>query len=263
MKLYLAAHIERDRADHRDALNSLNERIPLVRAEVARADAALQNYRIKHGFTDANRTDMIDQQLVDLNRQLAVARSDLGERHARLTTLRELLDRDDGTALPIDALNDPTLEELHREEAVPRSRSDDATLPSKREPKLKSASASAQELRARIGQTINQTLGQLAEETGVLETRRRYLQQRIAILQDASTEAREPEVRLRDLQREATAFTQLYESLWQRQKAILEERSSAGRARVVLCAYPESPTRPIQSYLFYLQWCLLQSAPVY
>ena len=142
VELYLAALIERNRADRNDTLNSLNERIPLVRAEVARADTALQNYRIKHGFTDANRTDMVDQQLVDLNRQLAVARSDLAERHARLATLRELQHREDGAALLIDALNDPTLRELYREEAVLRSRS--ARL---RIPKLNSASAHLQELR--------------------------------------------------------------------------------------------------------------------
>ena len=41
VELYLAALIERNRADRNAALNSLNERIPYVRAEVARADAAL------------------------------------------------------------------------------------------------------------------------------------------------------------------------------------------------------------------------------
>jgi polysaccharide biosynthesis transport protein len=49
------------------------------------------------------------------------------------------------------------------------------------------------------------------------------LQRRIAILRDANTEAREPEVRLGELQREATALTQLYDSLWLRQKATLEQ----------------------------------------
>ena len=87
MELYLATLTERNLADRNDALRSLSKRIPLVRAEVVRADAALQSYRIKHGFTEASRTDMVDQQLVDLNRQLAVARSDLAERHARPTAL--------------------------------------------------------------------------------------------------------------------------------------------------------------------------------
>jgi polysaccharide biosynthesis transport protein len=179
MELYLATLTERNLADRNDALRSLSKRIPLVRAEVVRADAGLQSYRIKHGFTEASRTDMVDQQLVDLNRQLAVARSDLAERQARPTTLR-------------------------------------------------------------VDQTTNQS--QLTEESSTLETRVQNLERRIAILQDASTEVREPEARLRELQREATAFAQLYDSLVQRQKAILEEGNGQPDVRVLSLA--SIPTRP-------------------
>jgi uncharacterized protein involved in exopolysaccharide biosynthesis/MinD-like ATPase involved in chromosome partitioning or flagellar assembly len=173
MELYLATLTERNLADRNDALHSLNKRIPLVRAEVVRADAALQSYRIKNGFTEASRTDMVDQQLVDLNRQLAVARSDLTERHSRPTALR-------------------------------------------------------------IDQTTNRS--QLAEESSTLETRVRELERRIAILQDASSEVREPEARLRELQREATSFAQLYDGLVQRQKAILEEGNGQPDVRVLSSA---------------------------
>ena len=179
VELYLETLTERNLADRNEALRSLSKQIPLVRAEVVRADAALQSYRIKHGFTEESRTDSVDQQLVDLNRQLAVARSDLAERHARPSTLR-------------------------------------------------------------IGQTTDQS--QLAEESSSLETRARQLERRIAILQDASTEVREPEARLRELQREATAFAQLYDGLVQRKKAILEEGKVQPDVRVLSSA--PIPTRP-------------------
>ena len=179
VELYLETLTERNLADRNEALRSLSKQIPLVRAEVVRADAALQSYRIKHGFTEESRTDSVDQQLVDLNRQLAVARSDLAERHARPNTLR-------------------------------------------------------------IGQTTDQS--QLAEESSSLETRARQLERRIAILQDASTEVREPEARLRELQREATAFAQLYDGLVQRKKAILEEGNVQPDVRVLSSA--PIPTRP-------------------
>jgi uncharacterized protein involved in exopolysaccharide biosynthesis/Mrp family chromosome partitioning ATPase len=178
LELYRATLTDRNLADRNDALRSLGKRIPLVRAEVVRADAALQSYRVKHGFSDAGRADMVDQQLVDLNRQLAVARSDLAERHAR------------PTAFTID-------------------------------------------------QTSNQS--QLAEES-TLEMRVQQLERRIAILQDASSEVREPEARLRELQREATDFAQLYESLVQRQKAILGEGSVQPDVRLLSTA--SVPTLP-------------------
>jgi polysaccharide biosynthesis transport protein len=240
VELYLAALRERNRDDRNDALRSLSKQMPLVRAEVSRADAALQDYRIKYGFSDANRTDLVDQQLVDLNRQLAVARSDLAKRHARLTNLRELQHHENGAGALVNTLDDPILKELVREEAALGSRSDGATLPSENDPKP--VSARLQELRARIDQTINQTLNQLAEEISILEIRVPYLQRRVATLQDANTEAREPEVRLRELQREATAFAQLYDGLWHRQKETFEEVGLQPDVRVLSAA--SVPTRP-------------------
>jgi len=68
------------------------------------------------------------------------------------------------------------------------------------------------------------------------------LERRIAILQDASTEVREPEARLRELQREATAFAQLYDSLVQRQKMVLE--GGNGQPDVRILSLASIPNRP-------------------
>ena len=119
-----------------------------------------------------------NQELFDLYRQLAVARSDIAERNARRTTLS-------------------------------------------------------------IGQATNQS--QLSEERGALETRLRQLEQRIALLKDAGIEVREPE-RQRELQREATAFTQLYDSLAQRQKVLLGEGNVQPDVRILSSA--STPTLP-------------------
>ena len=173
MEIYLATLIERNVADRNDVLRSLKKQIPLVRAEVVRADDALQNYRIKHGFSEESRADMVDQQLIDLNRQLAVAKSDLAERQARPATLS-------------------------------------------------------------ARQTSNRS--ELAEESSTLETRVRQLERRIAILQEAGSEVREPEGQLRELRREATSFAQLYDSLVQRQKAILDDANVQPDVRVLSSA---------------------------
>ena len=115
-----------------------------------------------------------NQELFDLYRQLAVARSDIAERNARRTALT-------------------------------------------------------------IGQATNQN--QLAEERSTLETRLRQLERRIALLKDAGTEVREIE-----LQREATAFTQLYDSLAQRQKVLLGEGNVQPDVRMLSSA--STPTLP-------------------
>lgn len=179
METYLATLTERNIADRNDVLRSLSKRIPHVKAEVERTDAALQSYRIKHGFTETSRMDMVDQQLGDLNRQLAVAKSDLAVLQSRPTTLN-------------------------------------------------------------IGQTNNQS--QFAEESSTLETRVRQLERRIAILQDAGNEVREPEALLRELQREATTSAQLYDGLVQREKAVFGEAGAQPDLRVLSSA--SIPTLP-------------------
>jgi polysaccharide biosynthesis transport protein len=119
-----------------------------------------------------------NQQLFDLYRQLAVARSDIAERNARRTTLS-------------------------------------------------------------VGQTTNQS--QLAEERSTPEARLRQLERRIAIVKDASTEVREPEGQ-RELQREPTAFNQLFDSLAQRQKVLLGEGNVQPDVRMLSPAF--MPTLP-------------------
>jgi hypothetical protein len=62
--------------DRNDAAQQASGSLPQSRVE--RAEAALQSYRTSTDY-GSEPVDMVDQQLVDLNRQLAVARSDLAE----------------------------------------------------------------------------------------------------------------------------------------------------------------------------------------
>jgi uncharacterized protein involved in exopolysaccharide biosynthesis/Mrp family chromosome partitioning ATPase len=250
--LYLTSLIERNRTDRNDTLRSLSKQLPVVRQELTRADAALQDYRIKYGLSDANRTELVDQQLVDLNRQLAVARADLAKRRARLTGLRDVQNNQDGTGAHIETLNDPIIKQLQHEAATLRASSDAASPAGEHEQTPNPASVHLQELLQRIDQTVSQNLAQLTEEIGILDARVRYLQRRIGVLQDANTEAREPEVRLQELQREATAFAQLYDGLWQRQKAALEDGDVQPDVRSLSPAI--LPTRPssLNPFLFVL-----------
>lgn len=161
MELYLTTLTERTLADRNDALRILSKQIPLVRAEVERAEAALKSYRLKNGFIDTGRIDMVHQELSDLNRQLALAKSDLAERNARLANLKN------------------------------------------------------------------------EQENGTLETRVRQLERRIAMLRSSSADGKSPEVALSELQREATAFAQLYESLIHRQRTSLSEGNVQPDVRVL------------------------------
>lgn len=91
----------------------------------------------------------------------------------------------------------------------------------------------------------NESMNSLKDHTEVIETRVRQLQQRLATLQNASTEGRQPDATLRELQRQATTATQLHESLLLRQRELLLEWQDRPEVRVLsLALIPNLPSSP-------------------
>ena len=192
--LHVAAIAERRAADRQETLNSLAERLPLAKAEVERTEAALQAYRVTHGFTEVNQPDEADQQLTDVNRQLALAYSDLASRQGRMKALHELQPSRDPLPILIDALNDSSLRSLYRAHQAGLRSGSMAAMSSPAQPTLQVASANPHDIRVVISESIAQSVSQLASETSTIEGRVRSLQQRLTTLQNASTHLRKSEI---------------------------------------------------------------------
>ena len=235
---YVNAASQLDRDNRRDTLASLAERIPGAGARVEKADAALQSYRITSGFPEPNQPDTVDQQIVDLNRQLAVATSELARQEARSSAVRNSKHRDYDSLPPvIDILNRPALRELDRAHDG-NARAGAVAIP-------QGVEANLQKLYGRTDQPINDNAGQVRNETDIIESRIRSLQERLATLQHASIETRQRQVRLRELQREANAATEAYQRLLQRHNEVLVERDASPEVRVLSFAtVPELPSTP-------------------
>ena len=191
--LHVAAIAERRAADRQETLNSLAERLPLAKAEVERTEAALQAYRVTHGFTEVNQPDEADQQLTDVNRQLALAYSDLASRQGRMKALHELQPSRDPLPILIDALNNSSLRSLYRAHQAGLRSGSMAAMSSPAQPTLQVASANPHDIRVVISESIAQSVSQLASETSTIEGRVRSLQQRLTTLQNASTHLRKSE----------------------------------------------------------------------
>lgn len=163
-----------------------NSTDPEFAAAVANRSADLYLASLTERILADRNEALRNQQLFDLYRQLAVAKSDIAERNARRTTIG-------------------------------------------------------------ISQTTNQS--QPTEERGILDTRLRQLERRIAVLRDGSTEVREPEAQ-RDLPRDANAFAQLYDSLAQRQKVLLGEGNVQPDVRMLSVASMPSLPSSLNPLLF-------------
>ena len=244
-QLYVESQAEQKRANIGHALSWLGERVPELKNEVERAEATVQTYRLAHGLTDANRTDVIDQQLADLNRQLTLAESDLAGRRARAAYLRDLRRRGPGLDALIDNLNSPMLIELRRQElALLRSEAEAATTLDENHPKIHLVRSQVQEVREKIGREVDRAVDNLENEAQIVDAQVRSVRQRLAAVQAASGAAREAEVRLRELEREAAASRQLYESLLHRHKEVREQQEiTAPDVRILsLAAVPDRPS---------------------
>ena len=243
-QLYVERQAEQKRAYAGRALAWLDERIPELRNEVQRAEEAVQQYRIAHGLADAKRTDVIDQQIADLNRQLTTAKSELAGRQARLAYVRDLQRRGSDSDALIDNLNSPVLAELHRQElALLQSEAELATMYLDKHPKMQLVRNQLQEVRQKITQEVDRAVMNLENEAQIAGAQMRSIQQRFGTVQGASSGAQGAEVRLHELEREAAASRQHYVSVLQRQIEV-RERQGTMPPDVLILSLASPPDRP-------------------
>src|SRR5262249_26055097 len=115
-QLYVESLGDQKRASTIRELAWLDKRIPDLKKEVEQIEAAAQENPNGHGLVDANRTDIVDQQLADINRQLTLAKSDLAARETRLSFVRALQRHGSGMDALLESLDSPALTELHHQE---------------------------------------------------------------------------------------------------------------------------------------------------
>ena len=241
VQLYIDTLSERASINLAEARRIVETRIPAVRAEVEKAEAALQKFRANYGMTDASRTDALDQDIAEITRQLALAKADLTTRQSRSELLQNIRTWDEGIPVLIEVLHDPSLGELYQKM---RPRAEPATSITGALPQG-DKTGPQQELRQKIDEAVKQNLMQLAGDIEVAEARVRYFEQRLANLQDAMGGSREADAQLRELQRRAATSADLYKTLLAKQQDLRSREAPEPDARIVSPAtVPDQPSSP-------------------
>ena len=224
-----------------EARRIVETRIPAVRDEVEKDEAALQKFRANNGMTDASRTDALDQDIAEITRQLALAKADLTARQSRSELLQNIRTWDDGIPVLIEVLHDPSLSELYQKT---RPLPEAATTITGALPHV-DKTGPQQELRQKIDDAVKQNLTQLAGDIDVAEARVRYFEQRLANLQDALSGSREADAQSRELQRRAATSADLYKALLAKQQDLRSREAPEPDARIVSPATPpDQPSSP-------------------
>lgn len=184
----------------------LSRRLPEMRREVARAEEDLEAYRLVRGSTAGAGPDETGQQIAQMVRQLALARSDATAAQERLSRINDLRRRGAPAATLALALGLTPQAEPAKED-------------------------------------IDRAVSRLEAESSTYLALAKSIEERLLPLKGAATEIAAGLSDLRALERQAAAVAQLYDALLRRQQEATEQAQLVQPdIRVLARAWP--PTRP-------------------
>lgn len=225
----------------------LNERVASLREEVQTREAAVAQFRDQAGLIDAEGATLTEQQISDVNGQLALQRADLAEAQARLENVRSQVDRGAPADTIPEVLRSQVIQELRRQQSEVAGRQADlSTRYGARHPDMVTVARELENVERQIQQEVQRIIASLQSEVSVARQRVNSLEASLNQLRVELTVNNSDVVRLRALQREAEASRALFESFLNRFRQTNETASLAeADARVVANApRPASPSAP-------------------
>jgi exopolysaccharide transport family protein len=245
--LYLTQQLQ-DKFDATQQANQwLNQRLAELQPQVAEAEAAVQRYKAQHGLLASVGSSLTEQEISNLNNQLAQAQADQAEHDARLRTAQQVLASGaTGDALS-GTLNSQTITQLRAQAADLSSKV--ADLQSKYGPKfpaVKQAERALADNEAQIRQEVARQVSSLEAEDQVARQRTASLQASLAHAKGTLVGNNEASVELANLERKALAASTLYDSLLNRAKQTsADQGAQISDARIVSRAkIPTGPSFP-------------------
>lgn len=224
----------------RRAGNWLQQRIEELRQRSLESDLAVQRFRAANGLVTANEKLVSDQQLTELNSALIVARADTARAQARSDRIEAIIASGETGAIVTDALDSSVISSL-REKYLESS---------KREAEIsrRLGQGHAQAVRLRQEMTeydrlmfdeLRRIAGSYQSELDVAQSRERQITLGVSNATDISVTAGETQVQLRELERAADAYRNLYQTFLQRyQEAVQQQSFPVTEARIISRAVP-------------------------
>jgi capsular exopolysaccharide synthesis family protein len=240
---YVSAQVERKRRAAGGAASWLADRLTELQHDVEASEKAIAEFRATAGLFNTGAADgstLNDQKILDLNRQLVALRAEKRALEAKLARARSA---DAGTLS--QELNSPLITTLRGEEAtLQRQQAELAQTYGPRHPTMINLRAEIAGIQDKIRLEVGRGVRALADDLQVLDNQEQVIAQDLEGLKQEDAVEGQAEVRLRELERQAEANRQLYETFLRRYKEAQEqEQIIAPDARVITVA--EMPERPV------------------
>jgi succinoglycan biosynthesis transport protein ExoP len=245
--VYIASQVNA-RVDTAARANSwLSRRLAELRQDVQQKESAAETFRVESGLMAAQGSSLVEQQITNVQTQVLQAQADLAEREARYRQLQEM--RSSGASLETigNALNSTTIGNLRsRESEIARRQSDLEARYLDSHPAVQAVRAERRDIEAQIQREIQRISVNLGNEVNVARARLGTLQESLRNAAGDLSDNSSASVRLRELEREAAASRQVYESYLQRYQEIADQdQLNTSDARLMAyAALPGSPSSP-------------------
>ncbi|MCP5081880.1 MAG: hypothetical protein GY948_09310 [Alphaproteobacteria bacterium] len=250
-ELYVTSTREVQLDDTRRASGWLTEQIAQLRNQVARSEAATEEYRARAGLVQgrSSTTTLAQDELSELNRQIALAAAGRAEAVAKADAIRKLL-KDRGT---VAASNDVTASNLiqrlrEQEIALTRRLADLNTTYLSNHPRILSVRQEINDVRREIRVEALKIVEGLEQQAKVASAREASLRASMNELKTAASVNKQDEVKLRALEREAKANREQLEALLKRHSDASARQdifAQPARARIISRAsVPSQPSFP-------------------
>ena len=223
----------------------LSQRLDELRREVEIAEGAVEQYRTENNINDVNGVSLNEQRLFDVNQRLSALRADYAAAQAKVAQIRAMRNSGfDATEAVPEVLASMTIINLReRETQLLKEESDLRSTYGAKHPRIVAIQQEKATLQRKIEAEVGRILKTIENDTEVTASRINALKREIASVAGGTTVEREVAVKLRELERDAEASRNIYNSFLARYKETADQQQLIeADAKVVSTAAP--PTAP-------------------
>ncbi|WP_245295033.1 polysaccharide biosynthesis tyrosine autokinase [Pararhizobium antarcticum] len=239
----------------RRASTWLQDRIEELKQKSLESDLAVQKFRTSSGLLTSDGRLVSDQQLTELNSAMIVAQADTAKAQAKFDRIRSIIANGQNDAIVSEVL-DSSISNNLREKYLEASKREAEIAD-----RLGTNHSQAVRLRGEMREyerLMFEELNRIAEsyqsELDVSKSREKSLASSVALASGVSALAGETQVQLRELERSAETYKNLYQTFLQRyQEAIQQQSFPITEARIISRATPpQGPSHPRKSLILAL-----------
>jgi exopolysaccharide transport family protein len=246
-EFYLVEQLEAKFDATERATDWLNERLGALAAELEKSERLVEAYRSEHGLVNSRGTTVDEQQLVEINTQVILARADLAEKRARFRHVTELLDSGSGVESVAEVLASTVVHDLRQRQAeLAREQAELESRYGDRHPRMINIRAQRKDLELGVAAELQRIVANLGNEVVVAGSRAQSLERSLTQAQHQRSLGETSRIRLRELNRHAVANRTLYESFLGRFNETREQQGiQDADARIISAAtVPVEPSYP-------------------